>query len=195
MPPARNTFALALLGACATLAIVSAPYQVTLKGFASHTAMADSGNGKGGNDSGGNSGQGGGNSGQGGGGNSGNSGQGGGNSGQGGGNSGNSGQGGGGNSGTAGQGGGNGDDNSGWRGGRDRDNFGDGFGRRSNEHINPVTGDKVEINGNNIEVLHPDGIREEIENGYYEMTDARGRTIIRRRATESDRARLRAMIG
>ena len=42
-------------------------------------------------------------------------------------------------------------------------------------------------------VLHPDGMMEEIRSGNYEMKDAMGRTIIRRRAKESDRARLRGM--
>jgi hypothetical protein len=68
-------------------------------------------------------------------------------------------------------------------------------GRRGAEHINPATGDKVEIEGSNIEVRHADGTKEEIENGRYEMKDRNGRTIIERRATEVDRARLMALAG
>jgi len=72
--------------------------------------------------------------------------------------------------------------------------FSDDFGRRSNEHINPVTGIRIEINGSNVEVLHLDGIFEEITDGRYRMNDAQGRMIIERNATEGDRARVRAMI-
>ena len=43
--------------------------------------------------------------------------------------------------------------------------------------------------------MHPDGMKEEIAKDRYAMTDAKGRTIINRRVTASDRARLRAMIG
>ena len=46
-----------------------------------------------------------------------------------------------------------------------------------------------------IEVSHPDGTREEIENGIYEMKDASGRTIVERPATAEDRARLEALAG
>jgi hypothetical protein len=68
-------------------------------------------------------------------------------------------------------------------------------GRRGAEHINPATGDKVEIQGSSIEVRHADGTKEEIEGGRYEMKDRSGRTIIERRATEADRARLMALAG
>jgi hypothetical protein len=68
-------------------------------------------------------------------------------------------------------------------------------GLRANEHVNPVTGIIVEINGSDIEVQHPDGIKEKIENGRYEMKDANDRTIVERDATESDRGRLRALAG
>src|SRR5262245_49840488 len=45
-------------------------------------------------------------------------------------------------------------------GGRD-----DGANDDADEHVNPATGERVEINGNDIEVVHPDGTKEEIENG------------------------------
>ncbi len=95
-------------------------------------------------------------------------------------------------------GGGNDDDNGGDdHGGRD----GGGGGRGGNDdadddedhHVNRVTGDRVEVDGNNIEVIHPDGTKEEIENGRFEMKDARGRTIIERRATRADVNRLMAL--
>lgn len=56
--------------------------------------------------------------------------------------------------------------------------------------MNRATGAKVEINGNNVEVVHASGIKEEIERGIYEMKDASGRTIVERRATAADIARL-----
>jgi hypothetical protein len=74
-------------------------------------------------------------------------------------------------------------------------NPGDEFGPGSNEYANPATGNKIRLKGSNIEVMHPDGIKEEIVNGRYEMNDAKGRTIIKRPVTGSDRARLRTMIG
>ena len=39
-------------------------------------------------------------------------------------------------------------------------------------------------------VKTPDGFKEEIENGRYELKDRRGRTIVERAATADDRARL-----
>ena len=56
-------------------------------------------------------------------------------------------------------------------------------------------GDRVERDGADIEVSHPDGTREEIENGIYEMKDASGRTIVERPATAEDSARLEALAG
>jgi len=60
--------------------------------------------------------------------------------------------------------------------------------------VNPATGDEIEVSGPNIRVLHPDGMKETIKGGRYQMTDAQGRTIVARRATGTDRARLRRMI-
>ncbi len=42
----------------------------------------------------------------------------------------------------------------------------------------------------NVELVYPEGFREEISNGRYVMRDAQGRTIISRRATDGDRSRL-----
>lgn len=58
------------------------------------------------------------------------------------------------------------------------------------EHVNPTTGDKVEVDGNKVEVTHPDGTKEQVENGKFEMKDATGRTIVERPATPADIARL-----
>jgi hypothetical protein len=52
-------------------------------------------------------------------------------------------------------------------------------------------GIKVEVSDNDIEVVHASGIKEEIENGRYELKDASGRTIVERLATTADFARLR----
>jgi hypothetical protein len=62
------------------------------------------------------------------------------------------------------------------------------------QRVNPVTGDLIELNGSNIKVVHPEGMKEQIENGRYVMKDAVGRTIINRPATEADRARLRGLM-
>jgi hypothetical protein len=110
-------------------------------------------------------------------------------------------------SGRGGDDGGN-DDNSGPGNGDDRgnnDNSGPGNGddRANNddddrddddrdEHVNPATGARVEIEGNNIEVVFPDGTKEEIEAGRFERKNALGRTIVERPATGADFARLRA---
>ncbi|PZV34842.1 hypothetical protein [Mesorhizobium kowhaii] len=61
------------------------------------------------------------------------------------------------------------------------------------DHVNAATGDRVEVEGNKIEVEHPDGIKEEIENGRFEMKDALGRTIVERPATANDISRLQAL--
>jgi hypothetical protein len=91
---------------------------------------------------------------------------------------------------------GRGGDGAGDDGGRDGGNddgpnhdAGDDNGRHGAEHIGR-NGAKVEINGNNVEVVHASGIKEEVENGRYELKDAAGRTIVARRATAADIARL-----
>ena len=79
-------------------------------------------------------------------------------------------------------------------------NDGDGGNSGSDEghddagrHVNAATGDRVEVEGDKIEVEHPDGITEEIENGRFEMKDALGRTIVERPATADDISRLQAL--
>ncbi|MDW6022398.1 hypothetical protein SAZ10_11600 [Mesorhizobium sp. BAC0120] len=64
---------------------------------------------------------------------------------------------------------------------------------RGDEHINPANGAKVEIAGSNIEVVHANGFKEELENGRYEKKDAAGKTIVERAATAADIKRLTAM--
>jgi hypothetical protein len=53
----------------------------------------------------------------------------------------------------------------------------------------------VPIEEANVEVQYSNGMREEIRDGRYEMTDVQGRIIINRPATESDYARLLRAIG
>ncbi|RWB20771.1 MULTISPECIES: hypothetical protein [unclassified Mesorhizobium] len=57
-------------------------------------------------------------------------------------------------------------------------------------HVNATTGDTVEVDGTKITVVHRNGMKEEIENGRFEMTDAQGRTIVERKATQADLTRL-----
>ena len=61
---------------------------------------------------------------------------------------------------------------------------------RAAPSMSAADGARVEINGNDIEVVHASGIKEEIENGRFEMKDASGRTIVERPATAADIARL-----
>lgn len=71
-------------------------------------------------------------------------------------------------------------------------NSGGGTGP-GNSHVNPETGDKISIHGSTIQVVHPDGLREKIENGRFVMKDALGRTIVERAATAKDLARLKRL--
>lgn len=59
-----------------------------------------------------------------------------------------------------------------------------------NSYTNAATGDTLSIDGNKITVVHRNGMKEEVRNGRFEMTDAQGRTIIERQATEEDLNRL-----
>ncbi|MDX8480733.1 hypothetical protein RFN28_20000 [Mesorhizobium sp. VK24D] len=102
--------------------------------------------------------------------------------GNGGGNGGNSS---GGNSGNSNAGGGNANAGPGNNSGKGNTNPG-----RNASHVNAATGDTVEVDGNKITVVHRNGMKEEIANGRFEMTDAQGRTIIDRLATQEDLARL-----
>lgn len=114
----------------------------------------------------------------------------GGNSGGHGGGNGNGGNGnGGGNSSSAGAGANSGSGNAG------QGNSGKAKGNQGNHgtHVNAATGDTVEVDGDKITVIHPDGMQEEIENGRFKMQDALGRTIIEREATPEDVARLQAL--
>ncbi len=83
--------------------------------------------------------------------------------------------------GNSGHGGGGGDDDRGDR--RDRDS----------EHRSGPHGERIERRGGKIEVVYPDGYKETIEAGRFEMKDPRGRTVIERAATAEDRARLEAL--
>jgi len=72
----------------------------------------------------------------------------------------------------------------------DDDGDDDNGGRHGAEHVDPATGAKVEASGSSIEVRYANGVKEELENGRYEMKDASGRTIVERVATPEDIARL-----
>lgn len=111
------------------------------------------------------------------------------------GNGGNSGSSGGSNSGSAGgsnsgNGGNNGDSEGNGNSGGDSQGSAAAGGTT---HVNPTTGDWVQINRHRITVVHTNGMKEEIENGRFEMTDAQGRTIIERKATHSDLTRLQRL--
>ncbi|RTL91608.1 MAG: hypothetical protein EKK31_34995 [Hyphomicrobiales bacterium] len=168
--------------ASTALAFAVAPYHLTSDtaakiGPAAAYAKGGDGGGGGGEGHGGNSGSGGGS------GSSGSSGPGG-NSGPGGGDDG-------GNSGSGGDDGGN--SGSGGDDGPGDDHGADSAADHDQDHVNQLTGDKVEVAGNNIEVTHPDGTKEEIENGRFEQKDATGQTIVERPATPEDVARLQGL--
>lgn len=67
-------------------------------------------------------------------------------------------------------------------------------GNKPKTYINVTTGDRIEVRGASVGVVHSNGLSERIDGGHYEMRDAMGRTIIRRQAKKSDRARLLRMI-
>lgn len=157
------------LRSAAALALTIAPYQIAFHGSAPGIHAASAQAGKGGN-GGGNNGNGNGNGG--GNGSNGNS-------------SGN---------GNSGNGNGNGNSSSGNSG--DDGNSNAGSSQDSNgtsSHVNAATGDKVDVAGKNITVVHPDGITEKVESGRFKMQDALGRTIIDRQATPADTKRLKAL--
>jgi hypothetical protein len=91
--------------------------------------------------------------------------------------------------------GGNGGDNNSGPGGGDDDgdNDDDDSGRSDGRYIDGATGARIEVDGGNIEIVYPDGWKEELENGIFELKDPAGRTVIERRATREDVARLRAI--
>ncbi|CDX28130.1 Glycine-rich cell wall protein [Mesorhizobium sp. ORS 3359] len=156
------------------LAVVVAPCLLGPGNVTKLVSAAYAGNGNnGGNGNGGNSGSGGGsNSGSAGGSNSGSAG---------GSNSGNAG----GNSNNSNAGGGNPNAGPGNNSGKGHANPGG-----KNSYTNAATGDTLSIDGNKITVVHRNGMKEEVQNGRFEMTDAQGRTIIERQATEEDLNRL-----
>jgi hypothetical protein len=53
-----------------------------------------------------------------------------------------------------------------------------------------LTGATVERTGGAFEVVYPDGYKEELRGGRFEMKDPRGRTVIERQATPEDIERL-----
>ncbi|WP_308462326.1 hypothetical protein [Mesorhizobium sp. INR15] len=157
------------------MALAVAPYHIALHGFAAGIVASSAQAKAGGNDRGNRNG-------------GGNDGNGGGNSGGGGDDNGN---------GNGGSNGNSGGDNSGNSSGR---NNGKGTGNSKSSgtsgavgHVNAATEDRVEIDGDKIEVQHPDGFHEEIDNGRFKMKDALGRTIVNRRATAADISRLKGL--
>ena len=177
--PASKRPAYLMLRVVAALAIVVAPCLVkpgciTRLASAAYAANGNgNGGGNGGNGSGGNSGSAGGsNSGSAGGSNSGNGGN-------------NSNSNAGGNSANSNAGGNNPNAGPGNNSGKGNTNPG-----VKNNYTNAATGDTLSIDGDKVTVVHRNGMKEQIQNGRFEMTDAQGRTIIERQATEEDLDRL-----
>ncbi|MEI9403777.1 hypothetical protein [Mesorhizobium argentiipisi] len=167
--PACKRPAYLVLRVVVALAIVVAPCLVKPGYMTKLVSAAYAGNGNGGGNGGNGSG---GNSGSGGGSNSGN-----------GGNNGNSnGQG---DNGNSNAGGGNPNAGPGNNSGKGNTNPGG-----KNSYTNAATGDTLSIDGNKVTVIHRNGMKEQVQNGRFEMTDAQGRTIIERQATEEDLSRL-----
>lgn len=164
--PARKRLADLSLRFSVALAVVVAPCLLAPGNVTKLLSAAYAGNGNsGGNGNGGNSGSGGGsNSGSAGGSNSGSAG---------------------GNSDNSNAGGGNPNAGPGNNSGKGHANPGG-----KNSYTNAATGDTLSIDGNKITVVHRNGMKEEVQNGRFEMTDAQGRTIIERQATEEDLNRL-----
>jgi len=77
------------------------------------------------------------------------------------------------------------------RGGDEGGNRPGGGDDRGRHHVDPATGAKVEVEGSKIEIVFPDGWKEELENGIYELKDPSGRTVVERPATPEDVARMR----
>ena len=101
---------------------------------------------------------------------------------------------------NSGSGGGDGDDDDGDNsgpGGGDDDGGGRGRGRGEDGGSSAGRvghdGARIEIRGGAIQVLYRGGWKEEIRNGRLELKDPRGRTVVRRRATPEDFARLQAL--
>ncbi|TPK85176.1 hypothetical protein FJ936_15105 [Mesorhizobium sp. B2-4-13] len=155
------------LRASAAFVLVVAPYQLSFVGSGKLRPAAAYANGEGGSGGGGD------------------------------GHGGNSGSGGagdhGGNSGSGGSpGSGDSSGSGGHDGGASNDDSGHEKGDHGQQHVN-AAGDKIEVSDDRTEVTHPDGTREEIENGRLEVKDAAGRTIVERAATAQDVARLQSL--
>ncbi|MEW6633620.1 MAG: hypothetical protein AB1440_22345 [Pseudomonadota bacterium] len=155
--------------ALAALALAVAPWHLTADGSVKTSAAhAGNGNGNGGNGNGNGGGSGNGGNGNGNGGNNGNAG-------------------------GNGNGNGDGDGNNGTGNGQGNSSVGGLGSSDQGTHVNLATGDKVEVVGDKITVLHPNGMKEEVENGRFEMRDALGRTIVERKATQDDIMRLQSL--
>ncbi|TPN76010.1 hypothetical protein FJ987_30550 [Mesorhizobium sp. CU2] len=160
--PARTRLANLTLRAAAVLALVTAPCLLAPDSVTRLTSVAYAGgNGNGGNGNGNGNGNGGNNAG----GNSGNSNA-------------------GGNSGNSNAGGNNPNAGPGNNSGKGNTNPGG-----KNSYTN-AAGDTLSVDGKKITVLHRNGMKEQVENGRFQMMDAQGRTIIERQATEEDLNRL-----
>jgi len=109
-----------------------------------------------------------------------------------GGGNGNSGGNGGGN-GANGNGGGNGAGNGGDNGnGNGKNGQGKGKGSASSSSVGSSADAKPASPANHARVVHATGMSESVNGGRYEMHDAKGRLIVRRRATLGDVSRLRS---
>ncbi|RWL24891.1 MAG: hypothetical protein E5X68_19860 [Mesorhizobium sp.] len=164
-----------VLRALTALALVVAPFSLSVDGVVVTKAYAGKGGNGGGNSGGNGGGNGSGNSGGNGGGNSGN---------------GNSG----GNSGNGNSGGNSGNSNSNSSGNNSSSNSAGGASAAdADSHVNAATGDKVEATAGSIQVTHRNGMKETIENGRFRMEDKYGRTIVDRKATMADLNRLNSL--
>lgn len=74
----------------------------------------------------------------------------------------------------------------------------DDHGNRQNDRNGAdrvgANGEKIKVEGNDIEVTYRDGFKEILENGILRMEDPRGRTVVQRRSTPADVARLQALV-
>ena len=179
-----------LLGGMLSAGIAAAPLRITFQGWAPvlSQSAANARDGKGGGNGNGNGGRGGNGKGGGQGGN-GNGGQGGNGKGGGQGGNGSGGQGGNGNGGK-----GNASSTPGKNKSATQASTEGTADPAAGEHYNAKTGDSIRVGDDSIEVRHRNGMREKIDRGSYEMKDSKGRTIIERRATDADVARLRDMM-
>jgi hypothetical protein len=78
-------------------------------------------------------------------------------------------------------------------GGKGKGNAATGEQTGVEHHVNAATGDKVEVDGDTITVIHTNGMKEKIDNGRFRMEDALGRTIVERAATAADLKRLKGL--